>query len=597
MITDSSVTDSDVFTASVGSYSNTLLPTIVNVENININGDFASSGLALTNVVGATNLNLNTGIIGGTATVIDIAGTKAKNITSGANVGTLNVTALTAGTGGNVTVDATRADTVSVVSGAASDTFTVNTKANAAITLNGAAGSGDTFTLNANGGGSRLTVDAGLIETLNINSNTAANTITLGATTALAGVATGNKVVLGGSQALTIAGDGDAIGSAAVGTNVAIEEAAGAGVTTYNMTALTTVTNLFFNRAAVDVIRFSFDPGAARVFTVNQNSTVLYGSATGTGALTFNIDNSAGNLASGANTGNLKLDTGTTARTHFGLTTGAQVATATLAVGANTTITTLDSSAAAFETLSVSGSGNLTLTTWTNGAGDVLSASGLTGRLTVGTTAAQPMIIIGGSAGDSITTGAFAATGTVIRGGGGDDTINAALGTTASGAAIFGDDGADVITGTLTKDTVTGGAGADRMVMALATNTTFSNAAANVDYFTDFAAGTDKIVLAAGNTTAAAVLRNISTTSATNQALIDATADVFAAAANVATNLAAYSGSTYTAAANDVLVFIYKGETYAYLNVDTTAAVAATDAMVRLTGLTGTLSAADFLIS
>jgi len=574
------------------------LPTIVNVENININGDYASTGLALTNVVGANNLNLNTGIIGGTATVIDIAGTKAKKVIAGANIGTLSVTALTAGTGANVTVDATKASTVSVISGAASDTFTVDAKANSAITLNGAAGSGDTFTLNVNGGGSTLTVDAGLIENLNINSNTAANTITLGVTTALAGVATGNKVVLGGTQPLTIAGSSDAIGSAAVGTNVAIEEAAGAGVTTYDMTALTTDTNLFYNRAAVDILKFSFDPGAARVFTVNQNSTVLYGSATGTGALTFNIDNSAGTLASGGSTGNLKLDTGTTARTHFGLTTGAQVATATLAVGANTTITTLNSSAAAFETLAVSGSGTLTLTTWTNGAGDVLSASGLTGKLTVGTTAAQPMIIIGGSAGDSITTGAFAATGTVIRGGGGDDTISAVAGTTASGAAIFGDDGADVITGTLTKDTITGGAGADKMVMALVTNiTSFATAATNIDHFTDFTAGVDKIVLAAGNTTAATVLKNVTTTSAANQALIDATSDALAAAANVANNVGAYSGSTYTAANNDILVFNYKGDVYAYLNVDTIAAVAATDAMVKLTGVTGTLAASDFLIA
>jgi len=245
----------------------------------------------------------------------------------------------------------------------------------------------------------------------------------------------------------------------------------------------------------------------------------------------------------------------------------------------------------------VSGSGNLTLTTWTNGAGDVLSASGLTGRLTVGTTAAQPSIIIGGSGADSITTGAFATTGTVIRGGGGDDTISTALGTTASGAAIFGDDGADVITGTLTKDTITGGAGADKMVMATVTNATFSNAAANVDYFTDFTAGTDKIVLAAGNTTAASVLRNATTTSAANQALIDATADVFAAAANVATNMGAYSGSSYTAANNDVLVFNYKGDVYAYLNADTTTTVATTDYVVKLTGVTGTLAASDFLIA
>jgi hypothetical protein len=33
------------------------------------------------------------------------------------------------------------------------------------------------------------------------------------------------------------------------------------------------------------------------------------------------------------------------------------------------------------------------------------------------------------------------------------------------------------------------------------------------------------------------------------------------------------------------------------LNVDTIAAVAATDAMVKLTGVTGTLAASDFLIA
>ncbi len=133
--------------ASVGSYAAGLTPTIVNVERINVNGDYASTGLALTNVVGASTLSVNTGILGGSATVIDIAATKAKAVASGANVGTLTVTALGAGTGTNVAVDASNADTVTVNGLTSNDTFTVTAKRNATVSLTDTGGSGDNFTL------------------------------------------------------------------------------------------------------------------------------------------------------------------------------------------------------------------------------------------------------------------------------------------------------------------------------------------------------------------------------------------------------------------------------------------------------------------
>ncbi len=85
------------------------------------------------------------------------------------------------------------------------------------------------------------------------------------------------------------------------------------------------------------------------------------------------------------------------------------------------------------------------------------------------------------------------------------------------------------------------------------------------------------------------------TLSSAQQTTLDALASAPLAAADIATNYATYSGASYTAVNHDVLLFTYKSDVYAYYNADTTAGVAATDVVVKLTGVTGTVVAGDFL--
>lgn len=601
---DPSGSDEDVATIAVGSYAAGVTPTMINVEKVNINGDYLTTGLALTNVTGTKTLTLATGITGGTATVIDAAATKAATITASTNVATINVTALAAGTAGTVTVNGGSATANNVTGGAGNDTFVVTTAAGAAITLDDTgATTGDNFTVNVSGGSSNFTITTGsAIENMTINSNTADTTLTLQNANKAVGTATGNKLVLGGTKNITITGNADFLNSAAVGTNVVVEKAAGTtGILTFNATGKTTTASDFVNRAAFDVLAINYDEGALAIpaYTVNENTTVKFGAAQTTAAVTLNIDNAAGTLATSALTGTLKMETGTTAYTHVGITTGAQVATATLKVDANTTITTLTDNAA-LETFVVTGSKNLTITTWANAANDVLTASALTGNLTVGATSATG-VIVGGEGADSITLGDFTS---VVQGGAGNDTISAAALTAGKTASLFGNAGNDLLTGGADNDTINGGEGNDTITGAGGTDSltggagddVFVFAAANfaattaaalgtaADIITDFTSGSDKIDFGA-----------------TNLGIVAHTAAAAAGTASIsATGLAAFHSSDTTLtqkvtavfsafatdAAGTSAVFVHGSDTYLAVVGDNTAGIQATDALIKLVGIT-----------
>jgi hypothetical protein len=601
-IIDASTLDSDIATLAIGAYAAGTLPTIISVETVNVVGDYLSTGLALTNVASTNTLNLSAGLTGAAATVIDAAATAAKTITAGTNVSTVSVTSLAAGTKGTVTVNDGAATTVTLtgVTGGA-DTYVLNAAAASTITLTEVGAlTGDSYTVNLAGGANGLTITtASLIENLALNSNTAANTVTLASAAALSAVATGNGVSIGGTQALTIVGDLDAIDSAAVGTNVAVTKAAGAGTVTFNANAHTTTASGFVNRAAIDVLGVNYNAGAAHALTVNEGTTVKFGAAQTVGALTLNIDNAAGTLATSSSTGTLKMDTGTTAYTHFGITTGAQVATATLAVNANTIITTFADNAT-LDTLVVSGAKDLTIGTWTNGANDVLSASALTGNLTVGTTAAAG-VVIGGTGVDSITLGNFTS---VARGGDGNDTITAAAMTAGQTASLFGDAGNDLLTGGASADTIdggagndtitgglladslTGGAGDDVFVFAAAnyaatTNTTLITAA---DKITDFVSGTDKIDF--GATALAVVAHTAAAIAGTASISATGLATFHSSTTTLADKVTAVFSALATDAAGTSVVFTDSGSTYLAVVGDATAGIQATDGLIQLVGIT-----------
>lgn len=583
LIIDTSTADTDILNVSMNSYVATTA-TITNVETINATGVYASVGLDLTNVTGTKALNLASGVSGSTATAANVASSKVAAITSGANVGTLNVTAAAAGTGANVNVTAGSATTtVAVTGGAGADTLTVNAVAASTLTLDGAAGA-DAFTINLAGGANSMTVTAGTIEKLTLNSNTAANTITLANANAIAGVATGDVVTVGGDQALTIKADLDAFSSAALGTNVSVVKAAGAGVVTLQNTA--GLTNGFLNRAVVDAINLTTATGAD--LTINQDTTLKMSVANGSQA--YDVGNST-STALTAGSGTLKMDlTGTSVQTS--VTTGLAVGTLVLT---NNTIaselTTLDTNgtATSVDTVVVSGSKDLTIGTWTATTNELLTATDLTGKLTI-TVGANAATVIGGSGNDSITGGGAADN---LRGGSGNDTIN--------GGAF--------------ADTLTGGTGDDRFVIANGATT---------DTITDFSIsgtnGTDVIAFSIADTsvlsapkdgnavaiTAGTVAKAVHVSAATtlaagqNIVVVDGT---FATSALLEVAIEANGSRALTLAsaptANDDIIVVWTDGTNAHIggyNLATTAttptAAGTYTELVTLTGVTDVSSIA-----
>ncbi len=460
MILDSTDTDTDVFNVFMNSYSS-IPATITKIETVNATGIYASVGFDAANATGIKTLNLAAGIFGATATVAGAAAFKAAKVVAGANVKQLNVNtlAITSGTNGTVTVDAGTATTIAIgATGATgSDTYNLTMAAGSTTTLSAGSGGTDAFTLNLPGGATVLTITnsaatTGDINTLAINSNTAANTVTLSnATHYLAGNATGDLVTVGGTFALTIKGDGDVISNTARTTGVAITKASGAGTVTFENNAA--LSGGFFNRAVVDVINLT-TLATAKDVTVNEATTLKMSVANGSQA--YDVDNdTATAMAAGA--GMLKMDlTGTSAANAIQASVKTGAGVGTLIITNNTidsTFTTLDTSTTAktVDTVVLSGSKNLTIGTWTATAHEVMTGGGLTGNLTV-TIGANSATVIGGPGNDTIT------------GGGAADNL-------------LGGDGNDVLSGGAFADTITGGTGNDRIILA---------DKATIDTMTDF---------------------------------------------------------------------------------------------------------------
>lgn len=477
VIVDSSTTDSDAFNLSFNSYASTTA-TITNVETFNVAGVYASTGFDFTNVTGTKTANFSTGLSGGTATVASAASTKVAAVVAGSNVGTLNVntTAFTTGTNGNIDVNAGSATTIAVGSTGAtgSDTFTLTVAANSSTTLFGGTGGTDAFTVNLPGGATTLLATNGVaatgdINTLKLNSNTAANTVTIGAagaTSVMTGAATGDGITVGGTFALTLKGDGDVLSGTVATDGVAITKSTGAGTVTFENTAA--LTSGFFNRANIDTLKLSGTATGVNL-TVNENTTLQMTFANGSQTYNVGTNSTTGVIAAGA--GTLKIDlAGTSASnaTQTAIQTGTAVGT--LVISNNTidsTITALNTSATAgtTDTVVLTGSKALTITTWTPTAGEVMTAAGMTGTLSIGIIGVTGATVVGGSGNDTITGGTSADS---ISGGAGNDVLS---GGTAAVA-----------------DTMTGGSG----------NDTFYTVTATADVITDFSiSGTNGVDIAA----------------------------------------------------------------------------------------------------
>jgi len=478
VISDASTADADVMNLSMNSYASTQT-LISGVETINVTGVYTSAGLDAQNVVNTKVLNLAAGITGSTGTLVNASAQKIAAVKAGSNIDTLNVNAAayTGGTGGGISVDAGAASTISIgnIGNSGADTYSVNPAKNATLNLAGGSGGSDTFTVTLPGGAVTLDVQnngaTGDIDVLNLVSNTAANTITLTAGSELLADATDttDQIVVSGTNNLTITGDLDLIGTGARGTNVLLTKASGyTGTVTWNSNAGSTATNI--NRAVgIDVLNLKADPGAIAL-TVNEATTVNLEVAST--ATSYQVDGS-GSSQMAAAAGTLKLGlTGNSAANAIqaAVVTGDRVGT--LVISNNTidsTITLLNTSAGDADTVVVSGSKALTISGWTTDAGEVLTAAGLTGNLTV-TTITNGGTVVGGSGSDTISGGA---TADALSGGAGDDILRG--GSTDT-----------------TADTMTGGLGNDRFILA----------GTAVDRITDFSIsgtnGTDVLALALG---------------------------------------------------------------------------------------------------
>jgi len=188
----------------------------------------------------------------------------------------------------------------------------------------------------------------------------------------------------------------------------------------------------------------------------------------------------------------------------------------------------------------------------------------------------------------------------------GDDTISGGSG----GDMISAGAGDDTVTGGAGADIITLGAGADTIVIgASATDlVTYQGAdatAVNIEAISDFTVIDDTLQISDAvtfaNLTMAAGVTSATVTygSAT---LAAALADITALTAAMEADTA---GTASTAAANGLQAYVFEttagagafdGKTFLVFN-DDTAAIAATDVIIDITGVTGTLTTADFIIA
>jgi Ca2+-binding RTX toxin-like protein len=139
---------------------------------------------------------------------------------------------------------------------------------------------------------------------------------------------------------------------------------------------------------------------------------------------------------------------------------------------------------------------------------------------------------------------------------------------------------------------MTGGAGADRFTFASGSE---SAGTTGIDRITDFVAGTDKIVLDDGS---GSFFTGISLSNTTT-ANINAAQTISSAnsLSDVYNNITAIAAST-AATVQVVVVTVSSGSaavTYLYINDGTAAVSSATDMLINITGISGTLAATDFV--
>lgn len=501
-------------------------------------------------------------------------------------------------------------------------------------------------------------------------------TTTLGATTVTAGF--GNNVTFTGgagndtisvgatTKAITLGAGTNKVymvsGTTALGTGGSITATTGTSDTLYmvnaDAAALTTTaaTGAAFKAAVTGFETFNI--GTAGATTVSMTDGGSFSTlALTTAAVTQTVNNwSTGKtveLTYGATQTNLALSTMTgaadtvTIKLKGDLSAAANVFGTVSPAGAETvTITTVDSNTtftARLQSLTVvdtvassiilTGNNGVALTaastaitnfdasgittggvTFTSGVlpTDVTVKGSLTGNDTLNFSAATAIVTITETAGTNTLTGS-ATIGSFITGGSGIDTITGGAGddTIVVGAGIT----TNSVTGAAGADSIdlTGSSGADTIIYGVA-STTVDAAGANMDTITNFASGTDKIQLTAGDNSATAGTISVGglaginlaagSTLATMAAVIsDATsvatvADVYTALGVVLTTANLTASATGVGNIKGQVVTFTTGAaagTYLVINDVTADFQAATDLVIKLAGTT-TFAAGDLTV-
>ncbi|MGE4240619.1 beta strand repeat-containing protein [Ramlibacter sp.] len=585
-----------------------IAPTLTSIETIAINATgTATTSIDMVNSTGLANLSLANStsaagsvVISSLSTVLStismsntqagilVLGTTATNGTADTvavnlnQVGTPNVTATILTLPGYETININSTGPATNVIGLSNTTGTQQMSAGAVINVTGTT----TLAINTQGQTNALTINAsGMTGTaaLSVTSAGRPELPTANAAVTITGTANNDTfnffrtdvglqaystadVVNGGAGTDTIGvGTFAAVGVSANQTNLSNLEI----LSLLSATAAGTYTPAAFGGATT----LQLTTASAAAYTVN------YGA--GTAGLNLQADQGAAtvNSAGSATTDVLNVALGTS--TTAGVTVGALASTGfeTINVASNGAVSAANATgnvtmaaSAAVETLNVSGARNLTVGTV---QADVVNASTMTGNL----------VMTGVSLGAGLTAGVpVTNAGMQITGGAGADTL-------------FGSDGADQIAGgagadrirfgsagTNQGDIVTGGDGADRFAFEGAAQ---SQGTAQIVKITDFVAGTDKIALTFGPT---AVTMGGAVTVATADTLTQVWAGVgastgTAADANVAAKIVTVSAGLASG-------------TYLYVDAnDDLAAASAADMLINISGVTGTVTAGDFVFT
>ena len=222
-----------------------------------------------------------------------------------------------------------------------------------------------------------------------------------------------------------------------------------------------------------------------------------------------------------------------------------------------------------------------------------IDASASTGSVTLnaaaytaGTTGAA---LTGGSSFD-VLLGASGKADKIVGGAGNDVIVGSALtgGTlTAGTATAIGTFTGGTIAGSTAADILSGGAGKDAFVLGI------NSGAATISSITDLDLGGATAALGQDQIT----LKLAATTAATIYTLTDAQKTAISGAADLATALDLVAAATNAATNNGTAQFTYGTDTYLFVNSSSTTAtyVAGTDAVIKITGVTGTLDASDIV--